>query len=238
MRHWRPLMLRLLAIILLAVPAATARAAEAAGDASEGLVAGSPAAGIYGSDHLAGLPDKAELVFDYRFEGSAMEKPFADDVLLDFARGDRTDGSFDVEVTVFSQTRKQLIGPISAASVNPILLVFFQRDVTHMSNGTGGSQHYFRNAIRRALQTPNENSVSAITINLDGRSIPASEISFQPFAGDADRARLRGFADKTYRVILSPEVPGSIYEVQSETPEENGTGMLLRESYRFREIRQ
>jgi hypothetical protein len=225
--------LTFLAAVLLSTAAATA-----AEPASEGLVAGSPAAGIYGSNHLQGLPDKVQLVFDYRFEGSAMEKPFSDDVALAFSRGPGTEGDFDVEVTVFSQTRNQVVGPISAASVNPILLIFFQRDVTHMSNGTGGSQHYFRNAIRRALQTPDEDSVHAITVDLDGRQIAASEVSFKPFAGDANRARLRGFADKTYRVVLSKEVPGGIYEVETETPGENGEGMLLRESYRFREIRQ
>lgn len=237
MRFRPSLTLAILAAVLAVILLSTAvvRAAE---PATEGLVAGSPAAGIYGSDHLQGLPDKAQLVFDYRFEGSAMEKPFADDVSLAFSRGPGTDDDFDVEVTVFSKTRNQVIGPISATSVNPILLIFFQRDVTHMSNGTGGSQHYFRNAIRRSLQMPDQNSVHAITVDLDGREIAASEVSFKPFAGDANRARLRGFADKTYRVVLSPEVPGGIYEVETETPDESGQGMLLRESYRFREIRQ
>src|SRR3546814_2441019 len=55
-------------------------------DGIEGLTPGSPAAGIYGRDHLALLPDKAVLVFDYRFDGSLVEQPFDDDVLLDFTR--------------------------------------------------------------------------------------------------------------------------------------------------------
>lgn len=230
MFRWCP---ALLTAVVLAFSAAPLRAA---GDGMEGLTPGSPGEGIYGRDHLALLPDKARLVFDYRFDGSLVEQPFDDDVVLDFTRH-RDDRGFDVGATLFPQSRKLELGPLSAAMVNPILLIFFQRDATQMSNGTGGSQHYFRNAIRRVLQTPDPESVRAITIELDGKEVAASEISFRPFAADPNRARLRAFADKTYRFIVSDAVPGSIYEVQSETPAEDGNGVLLRETYRFREMR-
>src|SRR3546814_4519379 len=76
MPWWRRL---LLPAILLAI-AATSPPAEAAeqADGLEGLTPGSPAEGIYGRDHLALLPDKAVLVFDYRFDGSLLEQPFSD----------------------------------------------------------------------------------------------------------------------------------------------------------------
>lgn len=230
MTPWRHL---LLTTVLLAFSAAPL---QAAGDGLEGLTPGSPGEGIYGRDHLALLPDKAVLVFDYRFDGSLVEQPFDDDVVLDFTRHGE-DRGFDVGATLFPQSRNLEIGPLSAAAVNPILLIFFQRDATQMSNGTGGSQHYFRNTIRRVLQTPDPGSVRDTTIELDGKQVAASEISFQPFADDPNRARLRAFADKTYRFIVSDAVPGGIYEVQSETPEEDGDGVLLRETYRFREMR-
>lgn len=240
---WRRLLLPVAAAAMLAGGAAAHAADD---DGLEGLVPGSPAAGIYGSNHLAHMPDKAELVFDYRFEGTVMENPFTDDVLLDFTRhvaagaGEDKEAAkgFDVEMTIFPQTRKITVGPVSARSFNPILLVFFQRDVTHMSNGTGGSQHYFRNVIRAAMQNPEEGRVTDITVELDGRQVAAREISFRPFIGDSHRAQLRGFADKTYRVVVSEAVPGGIYEVQSETPDEKTGEVLLRETYRFREIRQ
>src|SRR3546814_8766711 len=80
-------------------------------------------------------------LFDYRFDGSLLEQPFSDDVVLDFMRH-RDDRGFDVDATLFPQSRKLKIGPISAAEVNPILLIFFQRDVTQMSNGTeNGREH-------------------------------------------------------------------------------------------------
>ncbi len=225
-------------LVLVLIGAATPLLAEGAGleEGLEGLTPGSPAAGIYGSNHLVGLPDKAVLVFDYRFDGGMMAESFDDSVLLDFTRHSE-DRAFDVDATLFPKTRNLAIGPISAASVNPILLIFFQRDATQMSNGTGGSQHYFRNAIRLVMQAPDPDSLRATTIELDGHAVAASEISFRPFQADPNRARLRAFADKAYRITVSAAVPGGVYEVETETPEEDGDGVLLRETYRFREMR-
>lgn len=230
-RRPRRLFLFLAALTLAAPPLA------AQDDGLEGLTPGSPADAIYGSDHLEGLPDKAVLVFDYRFEGSLLQQPYNDDVLLDFTRH-KQDRGFDVTATLFPGGQNLSLGPLSAAKVNPILLIFFQRDATQMSNGTGGNQHYFRNVLRRVLQTPDPGGRQTTTIEVDGRSLEAREVRFQPFADDPNRARLRAFADKTYSFVLSEAVPGGIYQVSTETPQEDGGGVLLRETYRFREMRQ
>ena len=224
--------LPLLGVLLLSLPAQ-----GIADDGIEGLVPGSPADGIYGADHLGAMPDKAVLVFDYHFEGSLLKEPFEDSVLLDFTRHSGDNG-FDVAATLFPGTQNLSIGPIAATKVNPILLIFFQHDATQMSNGTGGSQHYFRNAIRRAMQNPDPASRHDVTIEVEGHKVAAHEISFRPFVDDPNRARLRAFAEKSYSFVLSEAVPGGIYEVRSETPEEDGDGVLLRETYRFREMRQ
>ena len=181
------------------------------------------------------LPDKAVLVFDYRYDGSLLDKPFDDSVRLAFTRH-TNDRAFDVDATLFPATRNLEIGPMSAAVANPILVIFFQRDASQMSNGTGGNQNYFRNTIRRVLETPDPESVHDTTITFAGQQVAASEISFRPFANDPNRARLRAFADKSYRVIVSDAVPGGVYEVQTETPQEDGKGVLLRETYRLREV--
>ena len=241
-KAWRRLLLPLAAVTLLPALLVTGTGAEAASVKLNGLVPGSAAEGIYGATHLAAMPDEAELVYDYHFEGTALEKPFSDDVLLDFHRQTASQAGetagFDVELTIFPQTRKQTVGPLTATAYNPILLVFFQRDVTHMSNGTGGNQHYFRNVIRHVMQDPEGADIEEITIELNGQQLAARQISFRPFLADDHRAQLRGFAEKTYRVIVSDQVPGSVYEVQSETPDEKTGEVLLRETYRFREIRQ
>jgi len=232
----RRFLLPLLAVLALGLAPLHAEPLENGGGLDE-LTPGSPADGIYGVNHLDSLPDKAELVFDYRFEGSLLPRPFNDDVLLNFTRHSTDDG-FDVAATLFPHSRNLRIGPLPATKVNPILLIFFQRDATQMSNGTGGSQHYFRNTIRRVMQTPDLESRRTVTIEIDGGLVQAREITFQPFVADPNRARLRAYADKTYSFVLSDAVPGNVYEVRTETPAEDGDGVLLREIYRFREMRQ
>src|SRR3546814_12143610 len=94
MPWWRRL---LLPAILLAI-AATSPPAEAAeqADGLEGLTPGSPAEGIYGRHHLALLPDKAVLLYGYRFDGSLLEQPFSDHGVLDFLRHSAARGYDDV----------------------------------------------------------------------------------------------------------------------------------------------
>src|SRR3546814_20624213 len=116
MPWWRRL---LLPAILLAI-AATSPPAEAAeqADGLEGLTPGSPAEGIYGRDHLALLPDKAVLVFDYRFDGSLLEQPFSDDLVLAFMRPRDTRG-FVVDATLFPQIRPFNPVPLPPPHVTP-----------------------------------------------------------------------------------------------------------------------
>lgn len=230
------LLRRFMAVLAVLPLLLAAEPLRAAGDGLAGLTPGSPAEGIYGSNHLALLPDKAVLVYDYRYDGNLLERPLDDNVLLDFTRHSG-DAAYDVGARLFPKTRKLEIGPLTATLANPILLIFLQRDATQMSDGTGGSQHYFRNTIRKALQTPDADSARPVTILLEGKELAAREITLRPFVNDPNRDRLRAFAGKTYRFVVSEAVPGGIYQVQAETPEEDGSGILLRETYRFREMR-
>ncbi|WP_163270330.1 hypothetical protein [Chelativorans alearense] len=213
--------------------------ATADGQAKEGLVPGSAASAIYGFNQLAALHDDTTLVFDYRLDGDAVETPFADRVVLNFSRRDagKEEGGavFNVEGTMFAQTRKQTIPSISASRVNPILLIFLQHDVRQMSGSTGGSGGYFRNAIRRVLRAPGQGETDVTTVTLGGRSVPAKLITLQPFMNEANRQRMPSLAGKIYRIVVSEEVPGGIYEIQTEVPGESGQTVLLRETYRFKD---
>lgn len=181
--------------------------AGAVGDGLEGLAPGSPASVIYGFNHLAAMPDKARLIFDYRLEGDAEADPLSDEIVLDFSRAEETEeaqrGAFKVDVTMFAKTRKQTVPTLTASRVNPILLLFLQHDVTQMNRETGGSSHYFRNAIRRALNTPGSGEIHAMNVAVEGQSVPAELVAMLPFTTGADRQRMPAFAGKVYRFTVS-----------------------------------
>lgn len=227
--------------------------AHAAG--MSGLTPNTAAAGIYGTNHLEGMPDTAQLVYDYNMDGSIMDKPFHDEIVLDFKRrppeakdaeadkgaeagktektGD--EATFDVNVTLFPGTRNLPIGPITSTSFNPLLVIFFQRDVNQMGRNTGGSNHYFRNVIRHAMGAPGHQTETEIKIDWQGREVAATRVSFQPFIKDENRTRMKSFASKTYAVTLAPELPGGLYEISTETTEADTGKVLLREVYRLRD---
>ncbi|AXS39751.1 hypothetical protein [Breoghania sp. L-A4] len=218
---------------------ATLAAGPAAAEGLEGLTPNSAAAGIYGTDHLAGMADTAHLVYDYDLAGAIMPKPFHDEVVLDFARKEKAEErTYDVTVSMFTQTRNQSVGPITSTSVNPLVMVFLQRDVNQMGRSTGGSSHYFRNVIRRAMAAAGHHTETPVSIDWQGKTLEATRISFQPFISDKNKARMESFAAKTYSFTLAPGVPGGVYEVGSSTAEPGGDKVLLRETYRLRESTQ
>lgn len=224
-------------ITLTATFAPTARAED-----GKRLDPNTAAGQVYGGDHLKGLQDGATLVYDYRMDGRILEKPFEDEVILAFKRADEAaDHRYDVTATIFPKTRSQTLGPIVASAFNPLLLIYFQRDVNQMGNGTGGSKHYFRNVIRHSMATPGEFDEKNVTMEVAGKTIEVRQISFSPFKTDEHEAQMKSFSDKTYTVTLSDGVPGGIVELSASTPADPGTagdGPLLRETYRFREMRR
>jgi hypothetical protein len=57
--------------------------------------------------------------------------------------------------------------------------------------------------------------VRPISIQLDGRSVDAVQISVRPYDQDPLQRRFAAYADKTYVFTLSPDVPGMVYEMRT-----------------------
>ena len=234
----RPFFLALIATALAAV-SSPPPAAIAAG--LDDLTPGTASAEIYGFNHLETLGTHATIVYDYRLEGRMMEAPFTDEIVLDFAHA-QTDAkhAYDVEATLFAKGAAKQVGPIVASTFNPLLLIFFQRDVNQMSRGTGGSGHYFRNVIRHAMSVPGNYAEEAVSLEIGGKPVAAHRVSFTPFADDSHKDQMRGLAAKTYTITVSDAVPGGLVALETETaaaPGAPGEGPMLHESYRFREVR-
>lgn len=235
MRTYR-LLLACVALAILAGSPAAATDAE-----REGLVPGSLAEAVYGEDHLAELPDTGEIVYDYTLEGEILEEPFHDTVVVDFmprTEGAPDDGNrhFDVDITVFPETGARMVPTVPADSVNPIFLVFLQRDVNQMSRGTGGSVHYFRNLLRSTMNQ--QAAVETLSIEIGGENVEARRVTMAPFKHNEERRELLPYAEKIYSFTLSSEIPGHVVELQTTVPSDDGTGIKLRETYRFKELHQ
>lgn len=95
----------------------------------------------------------------------------------------------------------------SPAGPNPVLLVFLEDVVRVMAAQTGGSPFYIRNRIREALGAA----------DLAAGQGPHS-LTLTPFAQDANRARMGGFADLAITITYDAATPGRVLELKADTP--------------------
>jgi hypothetical protein len=76
--------------------------------------------------------------------------------------------------------------------------------------------------------------VEPIQLDLKGRSVSATRISIQPFTDDPLKNRFRQLADKSYVFILSQEVPGQLYRMQTlARAPQNDAPPILEENITF-----
>ena len=148
-------------------------------------------------------------------------------------------GGRPVHVDFLSNAQHVQLPDVEAATGNPVILFFLERDVREMHRLTGGSISYYRKLIRMALAEGAQ--VVRVTTSVDARSLPATEIRFEPYRDDPARPRYERFADKHYRFTLSNDVPGKVVEMRSDVFASGGDGSaaapLITEVLRFTGMR-
>ena len=167
---------------------------------------------LFGSDHLAEI--KSPAILDYSFQHAGSE-PYEDNVALALSEV-HSDGSKDVSVEFLTGEHRMEFSPVSRFHGNPLIMYFLEWDVRGMHKLTGGSALYFRNRIREAFVDQAEIADTSITVN--GRTEPATAITMQPYQHDPGIERYTAFRDKSYRFVLSPAVPGQIWEIKASLP--------------------
>lgn len=159
--------------------------------------------------HFANTTQKT-IDYAYRQSGPSMET-VNDTVKVD-VRERHPDGTASVDVNFLSGSNHTPIAPIDHAEGNPALLGFLERDIAQMKRFTGGSTVYFRKRIRLAL-AQRDVKVDQVNVKFENRQIPASRIVIQPYINDPMKARIGKYAAKRYVFVVSPDVPGGIYQV-------------------------
>ena len=122
------------------------------------------------------------------------------DIALSFGEGDMALIEFRKD------TRGRTIGRFPATVGNPMIMVFYESVVRDMASSAGGSPFYIRNRVKDALIQPSEIEPGEATVN--GETVTTKTIRLEPFAGDPNQARMRGFGDLVLSVTMSDDVPG------------------------------
>lgn len=192
---------------------------------------------LFVDDQLRGLPRTARLEYAYAKRGTLEEK--FDDTATLTVGPPAANGARPVHVDFLTGARHLDLPDIDAATGNPVILYFLERDVREMHRLTRGSINYYRKRIRMALAGSAE--VGSVTAEVGGRRVSATEIRLAPYLDDPARSRYERFAEKRYRFTLSDDVPGKVVEMASDLRESSGSGNgsepLVAESLRFTRMR-
>jgi hypothetical protein len=183
------------------------------------------------TDQLKAITRAMEL--RYRFEKTGtLEEGFTDEVRFVIDRVN-PDGSKAVSVQFFSGERNIPVPPVDGATVNLVLGKYMEGDVREMNrltdpdNSARERWRYFQRRIKAALAESAE--VRPTRFEFDGRNWSGHEISFAPYVDDPHRQQFERYADKRYRIVVSDELPGYLYRIETEIPGEQGGKPLIRE---------
>lgn len=143
------------------------------------------------------------------------------------------DGSKNGSLQFFTGTHAFPAPAMESSTVNPILGHYLYGDVLQMNRLTDADGkarerwRYFQRGIKLALAETA--TVKATTFDFDGRSWKGYEINFVPYGKDPKRSLFEKFADKRYSVVVSDDLPGYLYRIETIIPSENPARPLIRE---------
>lgn len=191
------------------------------------------------TDQLKAVTQPSEIHYKFEKTGT-LEAGFTDKVVFRVNRIN-DDGTKAAAVEFFTGERNFPVGAVQNATTNPVLKVYFQGDVYEMNRLTdpdGSAKErwrYFQRRIKFALA--DGATVSETTFEFEGRSYAGFEVRFQPYANDPRRDLFEKFAEKSYRIVISKELPGYIYEIETRVSDKENPGTdLIREYLRLSSI--
>jgi hypothetical protein len=177
---------------------------------------------LFQTNHMQNVHAPATLTYAFHKEGSAAPG-FDDQVRLVLADGQ------PAAMLEFLTGPRQVPAPaVDNPEGNPVLLGFLEHDIAEMQRLTGGSRAYFRKRIRLALAQSAQ--VQPHRFMYAGKGVDGREIVIVPYRDDPMQARFEPYVGKRYTFIVSPQVPGGIYQVRAAAAGAQGQPALVDET--------
>ena len=206
--------MRLVLVALLALSLGFAEAAEEFSPAERAL---------FMTNHLGALATPATLRYTFRKSGS-LEDNFEDKVTVALKAQPKSQ-CCTATTEFLGGTRRIKLPEVEAATGNPVILHFLERDIREMQRLTKGQPNYFRKRIRMAVFQGAE--ISDVEVPYSGKMVAARQITISPYSDDPLRPRYEKFADKQYIFTLSNVVPGGVYAIRARVNGASSAGAPL-----------
>ncbi len=131
---------------------------------------------LFETPHLRNVSQAETLEYSFVRSGAS---GFTDRVEIHIG-APHADGTKSVSFDFLTGARHLPYPTVDNFAGNPLLMMFLERDVRDMKEQLGLSATYFRNRIREAFV--DRAVVADASFMLDGRALPAREITVRPFA--------------------------------------------------------
>lgn len=201
--------------------------------ASDEMPPDSVAVVVFEADLLADVTVPSVIHYRYDMQGQGIDPPFVSHGSMALAEGEQQ-GVKAASFELFEGPNRRQFGPLSATSINPMVLVFLQRDVTTMGKLTGGASGYFQKGLRQGFR--DTGIIETVDVEIDGANVAVEKVSIQPFANDPEIGRFPQFRDKTYSFWVSDEIPGGLYRIETVTPDVDSGEVILMERFTYERI--
>lgn len=227
----RTLLLAALAATSLIVASAQAAPDPTPNPAPATTGTATPSAGdlLFEQPQMKNAAPGSTLTYEYLRRSGITKGPYgpplSDAIKLTVEPG-KTAENRDIRVQMFSGGNRIPAGPFLDMPGNPVLSLFLENHLKGLASLLEANPRYIKNAIRKGLRE--KATVTATQLEYKGRKVDGWRIEMQPFVGDEQTERMRGFERLTYTFVTSPEVPGEIVSIHARAERPDG-GELLEE---------
>ena len=187
---------------------------------------------LFINEHLGSINEPSRLY--YKFEKkSTREDNFVGNVILNIVKVD-DDDTKHITFRYLKGRNKVRFPPQIGAKGNPIFMLFFERDCRDMQRLTGGNALFFRSRIRHTIAAT---QIEETEIKFNDKTLPAYQISFQPFTKTKLKNRVSRYKTKKFNLIMSDEIPGKIFRIEAFIKDLENPDDMVKEVLEFQGIR-
>ncbi len=184
---------------------------------------------LWMTDQLSAVDKPVEIRYEFNRTGT-FDSGFSDTVRF-IVHTVKVNGMKSARLEFFTGERSVDVAPVENTTINPVLKVYLQGDVYEMNRLTdpeGKSRErwrYFQRRIKLALAKIA--TVEDVVVTFDDMDYSAKKIEFSPYLNDPKRRLFERFSSKAYTIIISKDLPGYIYSIESVVPGERSNALPL-----------
>ena len=182
---------------------------------------------LFIDEHLDKINEPSRIFYRFQKE-STREDNFIGNVVLNIVKV-ADDNTKHITFRYLKGRNKVRFPPQIGAKGNPVFMLFFERDSRDMQRLTGGNALFFRSRIRHAIAATD---IKESSFEFDDKIYESKEIIFRPFTETKLKNRVSRYQKKKFTVILSDDIPGGIFKIESESIDEN-SGDKVKETLTF-----